>query len=104
LLRDGITWKITELSIESMEFEVKKVSDKRFSLHNDQERVGSLDFHTDEKNYYLDYVFVVPKYRGPQMGEQVVKAGVDMARDMGLTPVANCSYAKHVMERRFSTQ
>ncbi len=83
-----------------MSYEVKHISDQKLELHQNGENMGYLDYHTDSTYFYLDYVYVEPKYRNNQVGIEVVREGVKLALEKGLIPKPICGYAAAVMKRK----
>lgn len=82
------------------DFKLVNHSANRFSLENaDGQEVGYLNYHVDAQNYYLDYVYVSPNFRGQSVGQHIVKAAMDASSAQSLKPVPICGYAKTVMQR-----
>ena len=70
-----------------------------FDLEREGNRMGFLSYSVDEEMMVIDYVQVDPSLRGKGMGEQLVRAAVEWAREhkRKVTPI--CSYARAVMRR-----
>ena len=81
------------------EYKVVPVHDRRIDLHKDGEKVGYLDFHEGIGSFYLDYVYVEPEFRGQEIGVEIVRAGIRLAREKNLAPKPICGYAGTIMKR-----
>jgi predicted GNAT family acetyltransferase len=71
-----------------------------FDLSIGGKRLGHLVYSLAEKGTLtIDYVHVDPSLRGQGMGQKLVAAAVDWAREESLNVVPLCSYARAVMAR-----
>lgn len=71
-----------------------------FVLRVDGERLGSLDYTLPEPAVMrIEYVEVAPELRGSGLGQQLVAAAVDWARESGRKIVPICGYARAVITR-----
>jgi len=70
-----------------------------FDLETGGSRMGYLSYSLEDARLLIDYVQVDPSLRGKGMGEQLVGAAVEWAREhqRKVTPI--CSYARAVMRR-----
>jgi len=74
--------------------------DGTFELIIDSDRLGHLDYSLpDNATMTIDYVQVDPSLRGRGMGQQLVGAAVDWAREHARQVIPLCSYARAVMAR-----
>lgn len=71
-----------------------------FVLRVDGKRLGSLEFtRPDAKVLRIEYVEVAPELRGTGLGQKLVQAAVDWARETDQKVVPICSYARMVIQR-----
>lgn len=72
-----------------------------FDLSVDRKRLGHLVYSLpDQATLTIDYVHVDPSLRGQGMGQQLVAAALDWAREESRQVVPLCSYARAVMARQ----
>ena len=70
-----------------------------FTLTEGGSAIATLDYRrTDPRVVRIDFVEVSPRRRGEGLGQRLVAAAVDWARQDGLTLVPVCGFARHVLE------
>jgi predicted GNAT family acetyltransferase len=71
-----------------------------FVLRVDGERLGSLDYTLPDATVMrIEYVEVAPELRGSGLGQKLVAAAVDWARESNRKIVPICGYARAVIAR-----
>ena len=71
-----------------------------FDLSINRKRLGHLDYSLPAKgSMTIDYVHVDPSLRGQGMGQKLVAAAVEWAREESRKVIPLCSYARAVMAR-----
>lgn len=71
-----------------------------FDLTIDGKKLGFVSYSLDgDTDMTIDYVQVDPSLRGKGMGEKLVRAAVDWARENKRMITPLCSYARAVMKR-----
>ncbi len=72
-----------------------------FFIDEDGEWVAELTYvRTGKDTMVIDHTEVDPKFRGENIGEDMVAAAVAFAREQGLKIKATCPYAKKVLDER----
>jgi len=93
-----VTKPQAESSITRQENRAKR--DGTFDLSIDRKRLGHLVYSLPDKaTLTIDYVHVDPSLRGQGMGQKLVAAAVDWAREQKRQVTPRCSYARAVMAR-----
>lgn len=73
----------------------------KFDLLIDGKRLGHLDYSLPDKaTLTIDYVEVDPSLRGQGMGQKLVGAAIEWAREQSRNVIPLCSYARAVMARQ----
>ena len=84
-----------------MNFEIKHFQDGsrgRFYLVAPDQTVGEMTYRVSKDVMYVDHVVVSPAFRGQGLGQDLVQAGVEFAREQGVAVRPICSYAQAVMD------
>lgn len=81
------------------DYNIVHVEEGRFELQREEQTLGYLDYHEANGIFFLDYVYVLPQYRGKEVGADIVKEGVKLALSKNLNPKPICGYAGAVMRR-----
>jgi predicted GNAT family acetyltransferase len=70
-----------------------------FELEDEGKTIAEMTYKRHNDRMIIDHTFVDMAYRGQGMGEKVLAAAIDFARQehLGITPL--CSFAKRLMER-----
>ena len=75
-----------------------------FFIEEDGEWIAELTYVRDNGVMTIDHTEIDEKLRGEGIGEDMVKAAVEYARENGLKINAVCPYAKKVIERMPESQ
>ena len=70
-----------------------------FFIDEEGEWIAELTYVTDNGVMTIDHTEIDEKLRGEGIGEDMVRAAVEYARENGLKINAVCPYAKKVIER-----
>ena len=70
-----------------------------FYIDEDGEWIAELTYERNNGTMTIDHTEIHEKLRGEGIGQDMVKAAVEYARENGLKINALCSYAKKVIER-----
>lgn len=65
----------------------------RYEARDDGELIGVLDYRRTQSSITVDHVEVVPAMRGQGIGDLLVKAAVDDARQADLELIPICPFA-----------
>ena len=78
----------------------EEVDVPEFVLRVDGDRLGGLDYTLPEAGVMrIEYVEVSPELRGSGLGQRLVAAAVDWARESNRKIVPICGYARAVITR-----
>jgi len=78
----------------------EEVDVPEFVLRVDGDRLGGLDYTLPEAGVMrIEYVEVSPELRGSGLGQRLVAAAVDWARESNRKIVPICGYARSVISR-----
>lgn len=70
-----------------------------FYIEEDGEWIAELTYIKDDGEMTIDHTEIDERLRGQGIGEQMVRAAVDYARESGLKVKLDCPYASKVIER-----
>ena len=70
-----------------------------FYIDEEGEWIAELTYFTNNGVMTIDHTEIDEKLRGEGIGQDMVKAAVEYAREKGLKIKAACPYAKKVIER-----
>lgn len=70
-----------------------------FYIEQDGEWVAELTYQKNDGAITIDHTEIDEKLRGQGVGEQLVRAAVDHAREIGMKVKPDCPYARKVIER-----
>lgn len=70
-----------------------------FYIEQDGEWVAELTYQKNDGAITIDHTEIDEKLRGQGVGEQLVRAAVDHARESGMKVKPDCPYARKVIER-----
>lgn len=69
-----------------------------FFKEENGQRLATMTYVLRDGKMVIDHTVVDKALRGQNIGIKLVNAGVEFARDKGLKIIAECSYAKKVLE------
>jgi predicted GNAT family acetyltransferase len=69
-----------------------------FYIEEDGEWIAELTYIKDDGKITIDHTEVDEKLRGEGVGEDMVRAAVEYARQNGLKVEADCPYARKIIE------
>lgn len=81
------------------ELKVVHVHQRKFEVYQGDVCVGYMDYHEGVGSLYLDYVFVEPEYRDQEIGKEIVRQGILLAREKNMQAKPICGYASTIMKR-----
>lgn len=77
-----------------------KREDKKIEAYLDNQAVGEITYSdTKGGKWIIDHTYVDPKHRNQQIGEQLVKAIVEWAREENVKLLPLCPFAKKEFEQ-----
>lgn len=77
-----------------------KRGDQKIEAYLDNQAVGEITYSdTKGGKWIIDHTYVDPKYRNQQIGEQLVKAIVEWAREENIKLLPLCPFAKKEFEQ-----
>ncbi|MGE6554734.1 GNAT family N-acetyltransferase [Exiguobacterium artemiae] len=80
-----------------MEF---KRADQKIEAYQDNQAVGEITYSdTRGGKWIIDHTYVDPNHRNQQIGEQLVKAIVEWAREENIKLLPLCPFAKREFEQ-----
>lgn len=72
-----------------------------FYIEKDNVNIAEMTYSLpDENTMEIDHTEVDKKEQGNNLGEELVGAGVNFARETGMKIIPSCSFAKAVFERK----
>ncbi|NLC54672.1 MAG: N-acetyltransferase [Erysipelothrix sp.] len=74
-------------------------SEDKFSLMKDNEMIGFLQYGIVDQTMYVNGIVVDPEYRGQGLASDLLKAGVEFARENKYKIIPRCSYAASAFDR-----
>ena len=74
----------------AVEFEVR---DNSIRIKLDSSNSAYVAFHTEGNKIFLDSTFTPEKFRGKDVGSELMKAAMQHAKEKGLSIVPVCSFA-----------
>lgn len=78
-----------------------KRGDQKIEAYLDNQAVGEITYSdTRGGKWIIDHTYVDPKHRNQQIGEQLVKAIVEWAREEKVKLLPLCPFAKREFEQR----
>ncbi|MGX8237559.1 GNAT family N-acetyltransferase [Exiguobacterium undae] len=77
-----------------------KRGDQKIEAYLDNQAVGEITYSdTKGGKWIIDHTYVDPKHRNQQIGEQLVKAIVEWAREENVKLLPLCPFAKREFEQ-----
>ncbi|MFZ0074880.1 GNAT family N-acetyltransferase [Exiguobacterium undae] len=77
-----------------------KRGDQKIEAYLDNQAVGEITYSdTKGGKWIIDHTYVDPKHRNQQIGEQLVKAIVEWAREENIKLLPLCPFAKKEFEQ-----
>ena len=72
----------------------------RFALLDNGREIGEMTWYIDNADRIVyNHTYVNPAYRGQRLGERLVSAGVEKARQENRKIIPACSYVQALFER-----
>lgn len=82
-----------------IKLEQRRSSVGSFYIDNDGERLGHMDFLIRDGVMNIYHTEVNEKLQGQHMGDKLVEAGVNFAREKHLKVLPTCTFARSVFNR-----